>query len=170
MTERPPVDGLDAELLDRYLAGECAEAEVAAVRRHLMAHPDTARAVEQLLQALDGGASGRPAPSTDRSWARLRERLGTRERAARGVGPGAAPGRVPDAPVGQPPMSRAGRARPMPELPRVWVRSATPPHWRRALVTLAASVIVTTGVGYGVSHPGTTDGAASGAASVRAVV
>ncbi len=161
MTERPLVDGLDAELLDRYLAGECAEADAAAVRRHLMAHPEAARAVEQLLHALDSGAAttaaSPTAPNTERAWRRLRERMRTSERAASEPGAGVVVRRPSGTPVSRPPAA-PGTTRATPsvewpvELPRVSVRSAAPPHWRRALVTLAASVLVMAGVGYGVSQ------------------
>ncbi len=75
MVDRAGPDGIDAELLDRYLANECSEAEVALVRRHLMAHPDLAAAVASFLAALeDEGARPAP-PDAAGSWARLQGRL-----------------------------------------------------------------------------------------------
>ena len=169
MSERPVVDGLDAELLDRYLAGECAEADAAAVRRALMAHPDAARSVERLLRALDGGASEQGVPSTEPSWQRLRERLHADERAAPDMA-AAGPSRVSEATVGRQPAGPTGRhPTPPEELPRVSVRSAAPPHWRRALVTFTASVLVMAGVGYGVSHRSAPDGTSWGTAPVIAL-
>jgi len=68
-------DGIDAELLDRYLAHECSEAEDAIVRRHLMARPDLATALASFLAELEEERS-RPAPPDAReSWVRLRGRL-----------------------------------------------------------------------------------------------
>ena len=75
MSDRVPGDGIDAEMLDRYLAHECSEAEVALVRRHLMARPDIARALASFLSELEDERS-RPAPPDAReSWQRLRARL-----------------------------------------------------------------------------------------------
>ena len=68
-------DGIDAELLDRYLAHECSEAEDAIVRRYLMARPDLATALASFLAELEDERS-RPAPPDAReSWMRLRVRL-----------------------------------------------------------------------------------------------
>jgi transmembrane sensor len=73
-------DGIDAELLDRYLAHECSEAEDALVRRHLMARPDLATALASFLADLEDERS-RPAPPDAReSWMRLRDRLHEIER------------------------------------------------------------------------------------------
>jgi transmembrane sensor len=75
MSDRMPGDGIDAELLDRYLAHECTEAEDAIVRRHLMARPDVAMALASFLADLEDERS-RPAPPDAReSWMRLRGRM-----------------------------------------------------------------------------------------------
>ena len=75
MADRTPGDGIDAELLDRYLAHECSEAEDAIVRRYLMARPDLALALASFLSDLEDERS-RPAPPDAReSWVRLRARL-----------------------------------------------------------------------------------------------
>ena len=75
MADRAGPDGIDAELLDRYLAHECSEAEVAIVRRHLMARPDLAAALASFLAGLeDDGAPPAP-PHAGASWARLQGRL-----------------------------------------------------------------------------------------------
>lgn len=58
----------DAELLDRYLAGETTEAETAMVRRYFMAHPEAARRLQQYLDRLEG-AESRPAAPAPRPWA-----------------------------------------------------------------------------------------------------
>ena len=82
MADRPRFDGPDGELLDRYLAGECSEAETAAVRRYLMARPEAARALGQFVGQLDG-AAGRPAPpDAAASWAIVRRRMFDAERDA----------------------------------------------------------------------------------------
>jgi ferric-dicitrate binding protein FerR (iron transport regulator) len=70
-----PGDGIDAELLDRYLAHECSEAEDAIVRRYLMARPDLAMALASFLAELEDERI-RPAPPDAReSWIRVRARL-----------------------------------------------------------------------------------------------
>lgn len=62
-------------MLDCYLAHECSEAEVAIVRRHLMARPDIAAALASFLSELEDERS-RPAPPGAReSWLRLRARM-----------------------------------------------------------------------------------------------
>lgn len=75
MVDRAGPDGIDAELLDRYLAHECSEAEVAIVRRHLMARPDLAAALASFLAALEDDASRPASPDASESWARLQGRL-----------------------------------------------------------------------------------------------
>jgi transmembrane sensor len=75
VSDRMPGDGIDAELLDRYLAHECSEADDAIVRRHLMARPDLAMALASFLSDLEDERS-RPAPPDAReSWMRLRARM-----------------------------------------------------------------------------------------------
>jgi ferric-dicitrate binding protein FerR (iron transport regulator) len=75
MPDRMPGEGIDAELLDRYLAHECTEAEDAIVRRYLMARPDLAAALAWFLADLEQERS-RPAPPDAReSWTRLRGRV-----------------------------------------------------------------------------------------------
>lgn len=75
MAERLPGDGIDAELLDRYLAHECSEAEVAIVRRHLMARPAFAKALSAFLADLEDEQSRPAAPDPQASWLQLRDRL-----------------------------------------------------------------------------------------------
>jgi transmembrane sensor len=72
--DRLPGD-VDADLLDRYLAHECTEAEVALVRRHLMARPDIATALASFLSELEDDRSRPSTPDAHDSWLRLRARL-----------------------------------------------------------------------------------------------
>jgi transmembrane sensor len=75
VADRVPGDGIDAELLDRYLACECSEAEGATVRRYLMARSDLAIRLASFLSDLEEERS-RPAPPDARqSWLQLRDRL-----------------------------------------------------------------------------------------------
>src|SRR2546423_11101612 len=62
-------------MLDRYLAHECSEAEVATVRRHLMARPDIATALASFLSELEDERSRPGPPDARESWLRLRARL-----------------------------------------------------------------------------------------------
>jgi transmembrane sensor len=75
MADRAGPDGIDAELLDRYLAHECSEAEVAIVRRHLMARPDLAAALASFLATLEEDGARPAPPDAAASWARLQGRL-----------------------------------------------------------------------------------------------
>jgi transmembrane sensor len=75
MSDRLPGEGIDAEMLDRYLAHECSEAEVAMVRRHLMARPDIATALASFLSELEDERSRPGPPDAGESWLRLRARL-----------------------------------------------------------------------------------------------
>lgn len=75
MPDRLPADQLDPELLGRYLAHECTEAEAAAVRRHLMAYPEAARALERFVAGLDAAAGAPEPPDARASWQALRGKL-----------------------------------------------------------------------------------------------
>ena len=75
MADRLPGDGIDAELLDRYLAHECSEAEVATVRRHLMARPTLAKTLSAFLADLEDERSRPGPPDARASWLQLRARL-----------------------------------------------------------------------------------------------
>lgn len=74
MPERTPFDGLDPELLDRYLAGECSEEETAQVRRWLMARPDAAHLLATFLRRIDGG-DREVVPPVASSWQALHARM-----------------------------------------------------------------------------------------------
>ncbi len=75
MPDRVPGEGIDAAMLDRYLAHECSEADVALVRRHLMARPDIATALASFLSELEDERSRPGPPDARESWLRLRARL-----------------------------------------------------------------------------------------------
>jgi transmembrane sensor len=75
VADHVPGDGIDAELLDRYLAHETSEAEVAIVRRHLMARPAFAKTLSSFLADLEEERSRPAAPESMASWLQLRERL-----------------------------------------------------------------------------------------------
>lgn len=75
MADRVPGDGIDAELLDRYLAHECSEEEVALVRRHLMARPDIATALASFLSDLEEERSRPSPPDARSSWIQVWDRL-----------------------------------------------------------------------------------------------
>lgn len=165
MPDRPPpsADGLDPELLGRYLAHECTEAEAAAVRRYLMAHPDEARALDRFVARLDG-ADGAPSPPDARaSWDALRARL-------REAPPEATlrPIPVTRSPVATPPRAHAVQ-RPASPLGRVHPRH----WWRHALTVLTASAATLAGVMYGAAHRGSRgagDSAGSASTDRRAFV
>ena len=74
MSDRTPGGGIDGELLDRYLAHECMEEEVAIVRRYLMAHPELAKALASFLSDLDDEAARPTPPDASESWSRLQAR------------------------------------------------------------------------------------------------
>src|SRR5689334_5532670 len=80
MPDRPEFDGIDPDLISRYLAGECSEDETAQVRRWLMAHPDAARRFDAFLASLDHEASRPPAPAVDAEWNALQARIRAHER------------------------------------------------------------------------------------------
>ena len=75
MADRVVGDVIDADLLDRYLAHECSEAEVAIVRRHLMARPAFANALSSFLADLEEERSRPAPPGAQASWLKLRARL-----------------------------------------------------------------------------------------------
>jgi transmembrane sensor len=75
VADRLPGESIDAEMLDRYLAHECSEAEVAIVRRHLMARPDIATGLASFLSELEDERSRPAPPDAQKSWLRLRARM-----------------------------------------------------------------------------------------------
>jgi transmembrane sensor len=75
MGERPGSDGIEPELLDRYLAGVCSEQEEAVVRRYLMARPAIATALAAVLRHLDAEAARPEPPNAAASWEALHRRM-----------------------------------------------------------------------------------------------
>lgn len=150
MADRPSLSGdeLDPELLGRYLAHDCTEAEAAAVRRYLMAHPDEARALDRFVARLDGSDAAPPPPDARASWDALRARLHEAPPAADAT---VTPIPVTRSPVATPPRARtAHRQRPSSPIDRVHPRH----WWRHALTVLTASAATLAGVMYGAAHRG----------------
>ena len=141
--ERPAIEGLGAELLDRYLAGACTEDEAALVRRQLMARPDAARLLDAYLCELDAGASAQPAPDAATSWASLRERM----RAADGAMPSAANARETPR-TATTPASPAPRHRRSFEVPQVGAFMS----WWPGVAAAAAVVIAAFALERSVPH------------------
>jgi transmembrane sensor len=75
MPDRPEFDGLDAELIGRYLAKESSEEETILVRRWLMAHPEAAKWLSGFLARLDDEADRPTAPDVDAEWSALQARI-----------------------------------------------------------------------------------------------
>jgi ferric-dicitrate binding protein FerR (iron transport regulator) len=140
MPDRPEFDGLDPELIGRYLAHESSEDETALVRRWLMAHPEAAERLATYLARLDDEAARPPAPDVDVEWDALQARLRAHER---GDDASATPRIAPTVPA---PASR------------------TTTWWRRGRMLAAASVVLAAGLAYGTlrdrvpaARPSTTD-------------
>jgi transmembrane sensor len=125
MPDRPEFDGLDPELIGRYLANESSEDETAFVRRWLMAHPEAAARLEAYLARLDDEAARPPAPDVDAEWGALQARIRAHER---GEDPSAPPRTTPVAPPALRPVV---------------------PWWRRAGTLAAAGVLLAAGLAYG---------------------
>lgn len=122
-------DSPDPELLGRYLANECSEAETAAVRRYLMAHPDAALSLERYLERLDGIPRLERAPDSAASWGAVRGRIRATDVAEGSDAPSSLPGGEPTRPAAAEGRS-AKSSRPLAVLhftPRVawWRRRAT---------------------------------------------
>src|SRR5688500_8317228 len=130
MPDRPEFDGLDPELLGRYLASECSEEETAQVRRWLMAHPDAAQRLRAYLEQLDRGASRPPTPDVDAEWRALQARL-----------------RAHDGGEGNTVVPHGASATPAAATP-ARASNGTPWYWRR-IVAAAAGLVLAAGLGYG---------------------
>lgn len=129
----PDIPVLSPELLGRFLAGECTEAEAAAVTGHLAAHPEQARALARALAELDGEHSRPEAPDAAASWATVRRRMREESGGVR---------RAADAePPGTPLAAGAARVRaPTPaRAPALAALGARPRRWR-AVLTMSAAV------------------------------
>lgn len=138
MPERSGADGIDPELLDRYLAGECSEQEAAIVRRFLMARPDIARALSAFLLQLDGEADRPAPPDASTSWEMLRDR-------ARDVRPPPVAG--PLGHTSQPHSSTTPRHR----VALLAPRRASP--WRRGAIAACVVGVAVAGVYRVTRHP-----------------
>jgi transmembrane sensor len=124
MPDRPEFDGLDPELIGRYLANEVSDDERTLVRRWLMAHPEAAERLRLYLAQLDDEAVRPPTPNVDAEWGRLQARIHAHEM-----------GEV------RPPAARV-----TPSAPMSAVRSS--PWWRRGRTLAAASVVLAAGLAY----------------------
>jgi transmembrane sensor len=127
MPDRPSFDGLDPDLLDRYLAGECTEDETAFVRRWMMAHPDAARRLTDYLSRLDDETSRPPAPDVASSWRAIQARMDAEESAT----------------TSRPAPERREVAHPQPVRP---TRRAS--RWRVGVAAAAACAVIAAGIGY----------------------
>ncbi len=141
MPDRPEFDGIDAELIVRYLAKETSEDETILVRRWLMAHPEAADRLRVFLARLDDEAVRPIAPSVNAEWNALQARVRAHEGEDYRV---VAPRTTPTAPVHA--VRRSSR-------------------WRRAGArAAAASVVLAAALGYAAlvdrvpnARPSTTD-------------
>src|SRR5438045_2480009 len=75
MPDRPEFDGIDPELIGRYLSKETSEEETTLVRRWLMAHPEAAERLKAFLARLDDEAVRPVAPNVDVEWGSLQARI-----------------------------------------------------------------------------------------------
>lgn len=124
MPDRPEFDGLDPELIGRYLANEVSDDERTLVRRWLMAHPEAAERLRVYLARLDDEAVRPPTPNVDTEWGRLQARIRAHET-----------GDV-----------RPAAARVTPSAPTTAVRPS--PWWRRGRTLAAASVVLAAALTY----------------------
>ena len=79
MSDRPEFDGIDADLIVRYLSKETSEDETILVRRWLMAHPEAAERLKVFLARLDDESARPIAPSVDAEWNALQARIRAHE-------------------------------------------------------------------------------------------
>ena len=96
MPDRPEFDGIDADLIGRYLAKETSEEESILVRRWLMAHPEAAERLRLFLARLDDEAVRPPTPNVEADWRALQGRIHAHE--DEGYRP-VAPRATPTAPI-----------------------------------------------------------------------
>ena len=126
MPDRPEFDGIDADLIGRYLSKETSEDESILVRRWLMAHPEAAERLKVFLARLDDEAVRPLAPSVDSEWNALQARIRAHEGEEH----------------------RSATPRVTPAAPATAVRRS--PWWRRARTLAAAAVVLAAGLTYGV--------------------
>ena len=124
MPDRPEFDGIDPELIGRYLSKETSEEETTLVRRWLMAHPEAAERLNAFLARLDDEAVRPAAPNIDFEWGALQSRI-----------------RLHDGEEDRP------AARVTPTAPVAAVHSS--PWWRRGRTLAAASVVLAAALAYG---------------------
>ncbi|MEO8624542.1 MAG: hypothetical protein ABI625_25900, partial [bacterium] len=79
MPDRPEFDGIDPELIGRYLSREASESEIRLVRLWLIAHPEAADRFGDFLLRLDDEANRPVAPSVDAEWSALQARIQAHE-------------------------------------------------------------------------------------------
>lgn len=79
MPDRPEFDGIDSELIGRYLSRETSEEETTLVRRWLMAHPEAATRLRVFLARLDDEATRPLTPNVDVEWSALQARIRAHE-------------------------------------------------------------------------------------------
>ena len=125
MPDRPEFDGIDADLIGRYLSKETSEDETILVRRWLMAHPEAAERLKVFLARLDDEAVRPLAPSVDAEWNALQARVRAHQ--------------------GDDYRPVAPRATPVAPVPAV----RTTPWWRRTGTLAAAGVVLAVAVTYG---------------------
>jgi transmembrane sensor len=124
MPDRPEFDGIDPELIGRYLSRETSEDETSLVRRWLMAHPQAAERLKIFLARLDDEATRPVAPSVDAEWSALHARI-----------------RAHESDEYRPTVVRV-----TPTAPTVHV--GTSPWWRRGWTLAAASALLVGGIAY----------------------
>jgi len=125
MADRPEFDGIDADLIVRYLSKETSEDESILVRRWLMANPEASDRLRVFLARLDDEAVRPSAPSVESEWSSLQARIRAHE--------------------GEEYRSVAPRTTPT---THATVVRATP-RWRRASTLAAAGVLVAAALSYG---------------------
>jgi len=138
MPDRPEFDGIDSELIGRYLSKETSEDETTLVRRWLMAHPEAAERLRDFLARLDDEAVRPHAPRVDAEWSALQARI-----------------RAHESDEYRPAVAHAAPAAP----------ARTNPWWRRGrTLAAAASVVLAVALAYGTlvdrvpkARPSTTD-------------
>lgn len=124
MPDRPEFDGIDPELIGRYLSKETSEAESTLVRRWLMAHPEAAELLRVFLARLDDEAIRPNAPDVDVEWGSLQARI-----------------RAYEGDEGRSAAVHVAAAAPS-------APARTAPWWRRARTLAAASVLLAAGLAY----------------------
>ncbi len=124
MPDRPEFDGIDADLIGRYVSRETSEDETILVRRWLMAHPEAADRLRIFLARLDDEAVRPLPPSVDADWSALQARIRAHERDE----------------------DRSAEPRPASVAPHAAVQGS--PWWRRGRTLAAAAVMLAAALTY----------------------